>query len=204
VCHNDTLTTMRILCNVSLRHDPEELVDLLDGMYGAGATQLIPTTDEPSTSALNQRLSALIAELRVTREALLASQRRADAQLTDQEVRLSTVEGLLNNRMTTLAGQLDETQQRLLDQVKITAAQQSVIRLAIERLGKRYETKTGTRIYDRLHARFCAELGTPRYDARPLANTSRRSTGYALVRLSICQTILMRFHHYRRAYSDDG
>jgi hypothetical protein len=195
---------MRILCNVSLRHDPEELVDLLDGMYGAGATQLIPTTDEPSTSALNQRLSALIAELRVTREALLASQRRADAQLTDQEVRLSTVEGLLNNRMTTLAGQLDETQQRLLDQVKITAAQQSVIRLAIERLGKRYETKTGTRIYDRLHARFCAELGTPRYDARPLANTSRRSTGYALVRLSICQTILMRFHHYRRAYSDDG
>jgi hypothetical protein len=145
----------------------EELIDLLDGLYGAGATQLIQTTDEPSTSALSQRLSALIAELRVTRDALLAAQRRTDVQLADQEVRLSTVEGILNERVTTLAGQFDETQQRLLDQVKITAAQQSVIRLAIERLGKRYETKTGTRIYNRLHARFCAELGTPRYDALP-------------------------------------
>ncbi|HET9222622.1 MAG TPA: hypothetical protein VFO07_08970 [Roseiflexaceae bacterium] len=117
--------------------------------------------------ALSQRVSAIIAELRVTREALLAAQRRTEAQLSDQEVRLSTVEGLLNERLTTLEGQLDETQQRLLDQVKITAAQQSVIRLAIERLGKRSEKKTGTKIYDRLHARFCAELGTPRYDALP-------------------------------------
>lgn len=143
----------------------EELVDVLDALYGEGSTQ--PATAEPSLTTLGQRLSAIIAELRVTREALLAAQRRTDEQVAAQDVRLSTVEGLLNERLTTLAGQLDETQQRLLDHVKITAAQQSVIRLAIERLGKRYETKTGKKIYDRLHARFCAELGTPRYDALP-------------------------------------
>ncbi len=79
----------------------------------------------------------------------------------------STVEGLLNERMTTLAGQLDETSSGCSIRSKSLPAQRSVIRLAIERLGKRYETKTGTRIYDRLHARFCAELGTPRYDALP-------------------------------------
>ena len=53
--------------------------------------------------------------------------------------------------------------------MKITAAQQSVIRRAIERIGKRYEKKTGKDIYGMLHARFCAELGTPRYDALPAA-----------------------------------
>lgn len=145
----------------------EELVDLLDALYGEGSTQPTTAPGEPSLTTLSQRLSAIIAEMRVTREALLASQRRTDEKIAEQDVRLSTVEGLLNERLTTLAGQLDETQQRLLDQVKITAAQQSVIRLAIERLGKRYETRTGKKIYDRLHARFCAELGTPRYDALP-------------------------------------
>ncbi len=70
-------------------------------------------------------------------------------------------------RLTTIQGQLDEAQQRLLDTVKITAAQQSVIRRAIERLAKRHEKKTGKSIYDLLHVRFCAELGTPRYDALP-------------------------------------
>lgn len=145
----------------------EELVDLLDALYGEGSTQPTTAPGEPSLTTLSQRLSAIIAEMRVTREALLASQRRTDEKIAEQDVRLSTVEGLLNERLTMLAGQLDETQQRLLDQVKITAAQQSVIRLAIERLGKRYETRTGKKIYDRLHARFCAELGTPRYDALP-------------------------------------
>lgn len=145
----------------------EELVDLLDALYGEGSTQPTTAPGEPSLTTLSQRLSAIIAEMRVTREALLASQRRTDEKIAEQDVRLSTVEGLLNERLTTLAGQLDETQQRLLDQVKITAAQQSVIRLAIERLGKRYESRTGKKIYDRLHARFCAELGTPRYDALP-------------------------------------
>lgn len=145
----------------------EELVDLLDALYGEGSTQPTTAPGEPSLTTLSQRLSAIIAEMRVTREALLASQRRTDEKIAEQDVRLSTVEGLLNERLTTLTGQLDETQQRLLDHVKITAAQQSVIRLAIERLGKRYETRTGKKIYDRLHARFCAELGTPRYDALP-------------------------------------
>jgi len=104
---------------------------------------------------------------RVSYMVLLAAQSSTDQQLTNQEVWLSRVEGLLNEHLTTIAGQLDETQQRLLDQVRITAAQQSVIRLAIERLGKRYEAKTGKRIFDRLHVRFCAELGRPRYDALP-------------------------------------
>lgn len=145
----------------------QELVDLLDTLYGEGAAQPPATTGDPALATLNQRLAAVVAELRVTRAALIAAQQRTETKVEAQDVRLTTVEGLLNERLTTLQGQLDETQQRLLDQVKITAAQQAVIRLAIERLGKRYEKKTGKKIYDLLHARFCAELGTPRYDALP-------------------------------------
>jgi hypothetical protein len=116
---------------------------------------------------LHQRLAAALAELRATRSALLAAHRRTDETLQEQDVRLTNVEHLLHERLTAVQGQLDETQQRLLDQVKITAAQQAVIRRAIERLGSRYQQRSGKEIYGLLHARFCAELGTPRYDALP-------------------------------------
>lgn len=162
----------------------EELVDLLDALYGEGSTQPTTAPGEPSLTTLSQRLSAIIAEMRVTREALLASQRRTDEKIAEQDVRLSTVEGLLNERLTTLAGQLDETQQRLLDQVKITAAQQSVIRLAIEQLGKRYETRTG-KIYDRLHARSALNWGHHAMMHCPLGIIGRRSTRCATARWRI-------------------
>ena len=96
-------------------------------------------------------------------------------------MRRTTVEGLLSELLTTLAGQLEETQQRLRDQVKITAAQQSVIRLAIERLGKRYETRTGKKVYDRLHA-SALNWGRRAMMHCPLGSISRRSTGCATAR----------------------
>jgi hypothetical protein len=142
------------------------LVDLLDSLYGQGSLALDPA-DPAALATLSQRLAAAVAELRATRSALLAAQRATEARVEAQDERLSAVESLLDERMTTVQGQLDEAQQRLLDIVKITAAQAAVIRLAIERLGKRYEARTGAAIYNRLHARFCAELGTPRYDALP-------------------------------------
>lgn len=146
----------------------QELVDLLDTLYGEGSLPAETTpTAEPTLSALHQRLAAAIAELRVTRAALLAAQHQTDETLHEQDTRLTNVEQLLHERLTVVQGQLDETQQRLLDQVKITSAQQSVIRRAIERLGSRYQQRTGKEIYGLLHARFCAEMGTPRYDALP-------------------------------------
>jgi hypothetical protein len=149
---------------ISYQH---ELVDLLDALYGTGAAQVVDSGAEPSLATINARFAALVAELRITREALLAAQRQTDAKVDAQDMRLSAVEELVGERLTTIQGQLDEAQQRLLDTVKITAAQQSVIRRAIERLAKRYQKKTGKAIYDLLHVRFCAELGTPRYDALP-------------------------------------
>ena len=144
----------------------EELVELLNTIYGveedagSSATQAIT----PSTIAL------IAGQMRV-----LATQLRrefADSQGA-QDIRISGIEDLINRQLATVQGQLDETQQHLLDHVKITAAQQAVIRLAIQRLAKRYENKTKKKIYDMLHARFCAELGTPRYDALPAARYER-------------------------------
>src|SRR5262249_30280500 len=138
---------------VSYQH---ELVDMLDALYGTGMAEAAESGVEPSLATINARFAALIAELRITREALLAAQRQTEAKVDAQDVRLSTVEELVGQRLTTIQGQLDEAQQRLLDTVKITAAQQSVIRRAIERLAKRYEKKTGKAIYDMLHMRFRA------------------------------------------------
>jgi soluble cytochrome b562 len=145
----------------------QELVDVLDSLYGTGETLVAEAGAESALATINARFATLVAELRITRAALLTAQQQTDAKIDAQDVRLSTVEELVGDRLTTILGQLDEAQQRLLDAVKITAAQQAVIRRAIERLGKRYEKKTGKAIYDLLHARFCAELGTPRYDALP-------------------------------------
>jgi signal transduction histidine kinase len=145
----------------------QELVEVLDTLYGEGSLPADTPAADPAVAALHQRLAAALAELRATRSALLAAQRRTDETLQGQDARLTNVEHLLHERLTAVQGQLDETQQRLLDQVKITAAQQAVIRRAIERLGSRYQQRSGKEIYGLLHARFCAELGTPRYDALP-------------------------------------
>jgi hypothetical protein len=141
-----------------------ELVDLLDALYGEAAS---PPEHTSTDDSLAQRFVTLAAELRATRAALLQAHIRTSARIEAQALQLTRIEALLDSRLTTLQGELDEAHQRLLDTVKITAAQSAVIRLAIERLGKRYELRHGARIYDRLHARFCAELGTQKYDALP-------------------------------------
>jgi hypothetical protein len=174
----------------------------LDALYGTGETLAAEAGTEPALATINARFATLIAELRITRTTLLAAQHQTDAKIDAQDVRLSTVEELVGGRLTTILGQLDEAQQRLLDAVKITAAQQAVIRRAIERLGKRYEKKTGKAIYDLLHARFCAELGMPRYDALPAKSMGRPWTGYARVQRSICQMIRTRSRRCRRVCFD--
>jgi hypothetical protein len=146
----------------------EELVELLNTIYGPetdAAPRLVePQGMTPSSAAfIARQLRTLATQLR---------QEFADSQGI-QDQRIAHLEELVNQQLTTVQGQLDTTQQRLLDHVKITSAQQSVIRLAIQRIAKRYEQRSGKKIYDLLHARFCAELGTPRYDALPAAKYDR-------------------------------
>lgn len=147
----------------------EELVELLNAVYGAEEDVLSPPAEAqqgitaPTVALIARQMRALAAQLR---------QEFADAQSV-QDTRIGQLEQLVNQQLTTVQGQLDETQQRLLDHVKITAAQQAVIRLAIQRIARRYEQRSGKKIYDLLHARFNAELGTPRYDALPAAKYER-------------------------------
>ena len=147
----------------------EELVELLNAVYGAETDLVAPPAEQtqgitPSTVAfIARQMRALATQLR---------QELADSQ-GGQDQRITQLEELVRGQLTTVQGQLDETQQRLLDHVKITSAQQAVIRLAIQRIAKRYQKRTGKEIYDMLHARLCAELGTPRYDALPAAKYER-------------------------------
>jgi len=140
----------------------EELVELLNAIYGVE-----PDAETAPTHAITPSTITLIARQMRALATQLRQEIAASQEVQDQ--RIVGLEDLVNQQLRTVQGQLDETQQRLLDHVKITAAQQSVIRRAIERIGKRYEKKTGKDIYGMLHARFCADLSTPRYDALPAA-----------------------------------
>src|SRR6266508_3203104 len=80
----------------------QELVDVLDALYGSGEVQVAESGAEPALATINARFAALIAELRITRAALLAAQRQTDAKIDAQDVRLSAVEELVGERLTTI------------------------------------------------------------------------------------------------------
>lgn len=132
-----------------------ELVDLLAAIYGGQQRAALPAADA-AASALQQRLSDAIAEVRLAREALLAAQHETHAQLGSHEVRLTAVEGLM-----------DELQEQIASHTTITAAQREVIQRAIKRIALRYERQTGVEIFGRLFAQFCLDLGTPKYGLLP-------------------------------------
>lgn len=132
-----------------------ELVDLLAAIYGGQQRAALPAADA-ATSALQQRLADAIAEVRLAREALLAAQQETHAQLGSHEVRLTAVEGLM-----------DELQEQIASHTTITAAQREVIQRAIKRIALRYERQTGVEIFGRLFSQFCLDLGTPKYGLLP-------------------------------------
>jgi P22_AR N-terminal domain len=132
-----------------------ELVDLLAAIYGGQERAALPVADA-ATSALQQRLADAIAEVRLAREVLLAAQQEAHEQLGSHEVRLTAVEGLM-----------DELQEQIASHTTITAAQREVIQRAIKRIAARYERRTGTEIFGLLFAQFCMDLGTPKYGLLP-------------------------------------
>ena len=62
---------------------------------------------------------------------------------------------------------MDDLQQQLASHTTITAAQQEVIKRAVQRLAARYERKTGQDIHGRLFSQFCLDLKTPKYGLLP-------------------------------------
>jgi hypothetical protein len=134
-----------------------ELVDVLDALYGAALPAQPDTSgDTPLVAALREQQTRLFQELRITREALLNAHQHTAEELTDQGTRIAQLETLV-----------DELQQHIASHTTISAAQAEVIKKAVLRLAKRYETQTGQSIYARLFGRFCADLQTPKYAMLP-------------------------------------
>lgn len=133
-----------------------ELVEIISRIFNPQLAQpALPATGDAVTTALQQRLIDALAEVRLARESLLAAQQATQTQLQSHEERLSVVEGLM-----------DDLQAQLVSQ-PINAAQQAVIKTAIQHLAARYRRKTGDDIFARLFTRFCMDLGTPKYALLP-------------------------------------
>jgi hypothetical protein len=124
-----------------------ELVDLLASIYGGDPRSALPVAADSATTALQRRLA---------REALLAAHQGVQEQLTTHEVRLTAVEGLM-----------DDLQEQIASHMTITAAQREVIQRAIKRIATRYERRTGKDIFGLLFSQFCIDLGTPKHGLLP-------------------------------------
>jgi hypothetical protein len=133
-----------------------ELVDLLAAIYGGELQGVLPAPADTVTTALQQRLVDAITEVRLAREALLASQQEVREQIDSHEIRLTAAEGLM-----------DELQAQIASHTTITAAQREVIQRAIKRIAVRYEQRTGKDDFGLLFSQFCVDLGTPKYGLLP-------------------------------------
>lgn len=133
-----------------------ELVDLLAMIYGGELRGSLPTTTESASAPLQQRLLDALMEVRLAREALLATQQQVQEQVQSHEVRLMAVEGLM-----------DDLQSQIASHTTITGPQQEVLKRGIQRLAARYQRRTGQDIYGRLFSQFCLDLGTPKYGLLP-------------------------------------
>lgn len=144
-----------------------ELVDLLATLYGGEGPAALPAPADSALQSMQHRFAAALQEVRLAREALLAMQHQVLEQVQTHEVRLTVVEGLLDQRLETVGGQIEDLQQQLAFHTTITGPQQETIKRSIQRIALRYKQRTGREIYDRLFSQFRLDLGTPRYDALP-------------------------------------
>jgi len=132
----------------------QELVDILAQLFYGDVTRLAPVSTDPAVLALQHQVDVALRELRVTRDALLAAQRRTDETVSS---------------LTDIVAELQ-------DVVRINAAQAEYIQRAIKRLaGRLYQRrKQGTpqaseeNLYQRLFGQYRIDLGVPRYDALPM------------------------------------
>ncbi len=144
-----------------------ELVDLLAALYSGAAQAALPAPTDSATAAVQQRLHEALQEVRLARETLLAMQQQLGDEVQEHEIRLTTIEGLMDEQRLAVGGQISTLQQQIAHHTTITGPQQEMIKRGIQRIAARYEQRTGQKIYDRLFSQFRLDLGTPRYDALP-------------------------------------
>lgn len=135
-----------------LRQYQEELVDLLNTLYSPDLSTNLPAPADPTVAELTRQMSALLIELRVTRETI-----RAQQQATSEK----------QDHVAELSGIVDTLQQQMGVYVPIAPAQQEFIARSIRGLAKRYERKTGKEIFAQLFAEFTKTMRTPSYDKLP-------------------------------------
>lgn len=140
-----------------------ELKDLLAAVYGTEA----PAPETDALRALKHQLQTTVQELRLLRAQLLATTQQSAQQVEAQDMRITTIEGVLDTQLGTLARQVAEHQHLIDEHITITAAQQQQIKGTVLRLAKLHEKRTGQDVYGRLFGEFCWALSTPRYDALP-------------------------------------
>ena len=154
----------------------EELVFMLSTLYSGEMAPAHPIDSSADMTTLGQRLATALAAVRLLRDELVQTQRSllqhqaaTSGRLDEQDIRITHISGLLDEQVRAVRYETAAIQHQIDQTVPISSAQQAYIRLSIQRIAARYKKRypDGPKIFDRLFAEFCLDLGTPRYDALP-------------------------------------
>ncbi len=135
-----------------------EVANVLAALY---SSELSPTPlgNDPSIVTMMQQLQLVLREARIAREAHLATQQQLQQLQAAQET--------TDTRVVEHSDLIRELTERIDQTTVVSAAQQHVIKDAIQRIAARYKQRHSTDIFARLFSEFCNDLNTPRYSALP-------------------------------------
>lgn len=149
-----------------------ELKELLSAVYGA--VDAAGGAENTPLQSVQQQLRATLHEVRLLRTQLLDLQAAASERFDAQDLRITTIEGLLDERLGDLTRQLEDQQTKIAEQhaliaehTAITPAQAAFIKLLVNNIAKRYKKLHGVDVFGKVYGEFSFAMGIPSYDRLP-------------------------------------
>ena len=150
-----------------------ELKDLLSAVYST-AVVVSTSAEQDSLAAVQQHLRAMLHEIRLLREQMLAIQTTTTEQFDAHDLRITTIEGVLDERLSELTRQLgqhqlqlDEQEALIAEHTLITSSQVAAIKQMVNAIAQRYKKQHGQDIFGKVYGEFSFAMGIPIYDRLP-------------------------------------
>ncbi len=150
-----------------------ELKDLLSAVYST--TVGTPASSEgASLQSLQQQIRAMLHEVRLLRAQTLAVQTTTTEQFDAHDLRITTIEGVLDERLSDLTRQIDQHQQKLEEQdtliaehTLITSSQVAAIKQMVNAIAQRYKQRHGQDVFGKVYGEFSFAMSIPSYERLP-------------------------------------
>jgi hypothetical protein len=150
-----------------------ELKDLLSAVY---STAVGPSTsgERDSLASLQQQIRAMLHEVRLLRAQTLDMHTATTEQFDVHDLRITTIEGVLDERLSDLTRQIEQQHLRMVEQetliaehTLITSSQVAAIKQMVNAIAQRYKKRHGQEVFGKVYGEFSFAMGIPSYDRLP-------------------------------------